>query len=193
MAIVGTSLGLVSAVGLLFVSSELSDRQEVRFAAAQQEARLAAAQQEARLAAARQEAADARTLADNLQIRLQPRTVTLEQRAAFLAAVAAIPKGKLGVYSFMNADPGTVQYANQIREMVVAAGFDSGIMVGMSMGGSLPVGAAIAVHSEASQPPFAGPVQHAFKVAGIPLAGIVDLSLPVDEVRVIVGLKPEAK
>lgn len=176
IAIVGTSFGLLSALDLFFVTSELSSRQEKRLTAAQQDA------------------ANAHKLADSVQARLQPRTITPEQRATFLAGMKDVPKGKLGVYSFMNADSGTVQFANQIREMIVAAGFDSGIMVGMSMGGGpIPVGAAIAVHDGASQPAFARPVQHAFDAAGIPLAGIVDQSIPAHEVRVIVGLKPDTK
>jgi hypothetical protein len=176
IAIIGTSFGLLSAVGLFFVTSELSSRQEKRLAAAQQDA------------------SNAHKLADSVQTRLQPRAVTQEQRAKFLAAVKDIPKGKLSVYSFMNADPGTIQYANQIRDMIVAAGFESGVMVGMSMGGGpIPVGAAIAVKDDASQPPFAGPVQRALSDAGIPLSGIVDPSLPADEVKIIVGLKPDSQ
>jgi len=135
---------------------------------------------------------DARTRARNAEERLTPRSVSQSQRAKFIEAVKNVPKGKLSVYSFMSADPGTIQYANQVRDMVVAAGFDSGIMVGMSIGGGqIPVGAAIAVKDAKSQPAFAGDVQRAFAEAGIPLGGMIDATVPTDEVKIVIGLKPE--
>jgi hypothetical protein len=127
-----------------------------------------------------------------LEERQTPRTISESQRTRFIEALKAAPKGKVSVWSFMNADPGTIQYANQVRDMVVAAGFDSGIMVGMSMGGGpIPVGSGIAVRAETNQPPFAGAVQRAFADVDIPLQGVVDHKVPSDEVRVIIGLKPE--
>ena len=135
---------------------------------------------------------EARSLAKKLEERQTPRSISVEQRKKFIEALAAVPKGKIAVHSFMNADPGTIQYANQVRELVIAAGFDSGVMVGMSLGGGpIPVGAGIAVKDPNAPPPFAVAVQQAFADAQIPLQGLVDPSLPPDEVRVIIGLKPQ--
>ena len=135
---------------------------------------------------------EARGLAKMLEERQTPRSVSAEQRTKFVTALRNAPKGKLSVYSFMNADTGTIQYANQIREMVVAAGYDSGVMVGMSIGGGpIPVGAAIAVRDPAIPPPFAGQVQRALADSGLPMKGITDSSAHPDEVKIIIGLKPQ--
>lgn len=127
-----------------------------------------------------------------LEERQTPRTISESQRARFVELLKTAPKGKLAVLSFISADPGTILFANQVRDMIVAAGFDSGIMVGMSMGGGpIPVGAVIAVRAETNQPPFAGAVQRAFADIGIPLQGGIDPKMKDDEVIVVIGLKPE--
>jgi len=76
--------------------------------------------------------------------------------------------------------------------MVVAAGFESGLTVGMSLrAGPMPVGAAITIKDPKAAPLFASSVLRAFTESGISLDHLVNVSLPADEVRVIIGLKPK--
>ena len=92
----------------------------------------------------------------------------------------------------MTADPETIQYANQIRDMVAAAGFNTEGMVTLGiLTGPVPVGVALTIRDPSAAPLFAGPVQRAFDRIGVRLDGFVDPSVPADKVRVLIGLKPK--
>jgi hypothetical protein len=145
---------------------------------------------EAALEKLRQDTADLRRKTEMMERRAAPRVLSDEQKQRFVEFLKAAPKGKVAVYSFMSADPETIEYANKIRDMVIGAGFDSGSMVGMSLGGRVPTGVAITIKNASQQPAHAGAIQQAMALIGTPMDGLVDPSVPDGEVRIIIGLKP---
>ena len=57
-----------------------------------------------------------------LKIKLQPRTITAEQRERFVAVLKDSPKGAISLYA-QAKDIETLQYRKEIREMLEAAGY----------------------------------------------------------------------
>ena len=117
------------------------------------------------------------------------RVILREQQDAFVSSLANAPKGKAIVCIF-NQDAEIETYANQVRDMVTAAGYDSEDRVEPDIGSkSSPVGIFILIKDASAQPPFAGPLQRAFKKIGIDAQGDVDPSVPDGVVKIVVGRK----
>jgi hypothetical protein len=116
------------------------------------------------------------------------RAITPAQREKFLDAMEFSPRGKVSVNVTAGVDAGTVAYADQIREMIAAAGFDAGAVVNVGTTKQIPAGIFMIVSDP--KHPFAGALQQALGQIGVHATGLVDESVPGEEVRVEVGIKP---
>jgi hypothetical protein len=117
------------------------------------------------------------------------REITEEQRTAFINELSDAPKHALPVVVF-DKDPEIQSYADQIRVMLVLAGYDCGPAVKTDLASSVsPVGLMIVVKDPARAPSFAGAIQNAFKAIGITALGAKDEDFGVDQVAVVVGRK----
>lgn len=134
IAIVGTSLGLLSAIGTHLARREIGHRQSQR--EAEKEKRLADAearvvQQTEKLAgaakqleAAHAEAATARELAERLREKSQPRQLTGPQISAIKSLGGEFPKGTRVDLGFRSDDPEAFDFAMQFVNALSAEGFD---------------------------------------------------------------------
>ena len=132
--------------------------------------------------------AEARSRADESLDRLRPRSITQEQRAAFLAATAKQPKGAVTVIPVMgNAE--AEQYARQLADLLRAGGY------GVEAGGMLPmdntpVGLGLTVRRGETYPHHADALQTALTKVGIPVGrGFNGLQSP-NVLGLVVGTKP---
>jgi hypothetical protein len=117
-----------------------------------------------------------------------PRSITAAQRAKFIDLLEFSPKGPVRVNVMSGVDAETTAYARQIHEMVASAGYEAGDAIGVKAGGQIPEGVFMVVGH--TKHPFAGAMQQAFSMIGINATGLIDDSIPGDEVRVEVGQKP---
>jgi hypothetical protein len=114
------------------------------------------------------------------------RRIKTEDRLKFIQLLKNVPnKGKVGVFITEGCGDETTKYAQDIREMVVAAGFDSGNHCGVKTGPLLS-GIYICVHSHDAQPPFSGPIQKAFYAIGISAIGQYSADVPTNTMRIYV-------
>lgn len=128
---------------------------------------------------------------DQIESKQKPRTISVERKIEFIDSLRDAPKGTVEIYSFGNADPETISFANILRDMVTSAGYDTGKMVGLLFGGqTIPKGFAMFIKDEQNQPAHGGPIQKAFWKIGFQLEAGIDQSINTDEVRIIVGVKP---
>ena len=116
------------------------------------------------------------------------RRITMEERAKFIAQLEFAAKGKVQVRINSGVDAETFAFANQLHEMVAVAGYDDGAAVEVGSGGQVPQGVFMTVGHE--HHPFAGAIQQALAGIGIGATGLIDNSIPGDEVRIDVGTKP---
>ena len=123
-----------------------------------------------------------------LEQQLHTRVITPAQRAKFIDALEFSPKGKVSVNVTAGVDAGTIAYAEQIREMIAAAGFDAGAVVNVGTTKQIPAGLFMIVSD--LKHPFAGALQQAFSQIEVHATGLVDEAVPGEEVRVEVGIKP---
>ena len=134
IAIVGTSLGLLSAVATHIARREISQRQsakdaikEERLAEAErrvveQTAKLAGSAE--KLAAAQAEAAKARELAEKLKEQASPRHLSPAQITAIKTAIDGVPSGTRIDLGFRGDDPEGFDFSMQIVDMLTQANFD---------------------------------------------------------------------
>ena len=120
-----------------------------------------------RLAEAQKVAEEARALVKRMEDKQSQRVITPAQKAAFIAATARTPKGSIAVEILMGG-PECHEYANQIRDMVVAAGFDSGSEVQQGLSG-LPAAKGVIVWARDATklPPFTSEVLNALVAIGL--------------------------
>jgi len=124
----------------------------------------------------------------NLEEQLRPRVITSAQCEKFVELLQHDPKGKILVFVY-NQDSEILNYANQIRDMVIAAGYDSEKNVAMSFGSQSPVGIIMIMKDRNAQPPFTGSVQKAFQGIGIKPQGAIDSETPDGAIIIVVGRK----
>lgn len=126
-----------------------------------------------------------------LEARMQDRTITDENRGKFIKLLQYTPKGSVAVF-FNGASGGDAQnYAEQIREMIGSAGFDVGSSCSMVWtSGQIPKEVGIGVNNETNRPPFAGPIQQALRAIGIDAVGYYDRAIGTNIVKIYVGDKP---
>ena len=146
-----------------------------------------------KLAEAQKAAANAATQIKELQERQHQRTISPSQKEAFVAAAAKMKKGKIAVEIFLGG-PECLEYATQIREMLVAAGFDCGSQVGQSLSG-LPLGKGLIVWARdgTKLPSFTAEFLNALVAIGLSLKTHSDPEnprIPVDGLLITVGEAP---
>ncbi len=149
-AIIGTALGLVSAIGLIFVRKETSIRQATQLARAQQEATAA------------------RQTADALRERMQPRQLTAQQQAKLVQLLKSVPKGPVTLMA-IKMDREATAFANQLGDALSTAGFTV-----QPYGGPLILtmspGVWLAFKSQTEQPPYTDLLRTALEAVGIKCA-----------------------
>lgn len=139
----------------------------------------------------RQDTITLRERTEKIERQSAPRRIIERQRDAFANSLKNIEKGKVVVHCFMNAGSEANQYANEIRDMLVNAGFDCGKMVAMSLGGAAPKGLFLSVKNKDKYPVFVDPMVLAFQAIGISFQLVINDSIGEDEFEITVGLKPE--
>lgn len=158
------------------------------------------AKEQTKLASEQGKTAKAQRAADEAQLALKkhleeeierrkPRQITLQQRARLVEILSAGPKGSVDIECVLGDGEG-LAFANQIDEVLKAAGWTT---TGVSQGvftPTNPAGAGILVHSGRTAPPYAGALQHAFGSVGLPLGGLEQGQLPEGKVQILVGVKP---
>jgi hypothetical protein len=126
-----------------------------------------------------------------LQERLKPRTVTPEQRDAFVKALSGVPRGKVNI-SVITGDPEAFTFASQLFEILGSIGFDVGPQMGsMTLFGKPPVGITASIASQSSAPAFAEPLLDALKLLDPNTEGSLGGAPGAeDSVAILVGTKP---
>lgn len=124
---------------------------------------------------------------------LSYRTVTSDQRRAFIDATKDLPKGRLFVIAVMG-DTESYKYAEAINEMLFAAGYEPTKQVSTvgSFGGPT-TGITAGIESEDNKPTFAEPLILALQGAGFPVQPIIvsgAASRGPEYVHITVGSKP---
>ena len=142
------------------------------------------------VAALNDEAAKARLRVAELETKLRHRQIRSEDRQKFVALLANAPKGKVEVTFSMGAGDEIADYAEQIRRMIGAAGYDVGRACGFVQA-PIPKVMGIGVWNATNQPPFAGQMQAALKAIGIDTIGYVNSRLRTNQVQVFVGGKAD--
>jgi len=169
IAIIGTGLGLLSGIGLVFIRKEISDRQAMH------------------LSAALKESANAKSLASSLQRAMQPRHLSSEQRLALLARLKTAPKGTITLMA-IKMDNEATAFANEVGAMLRDAGFTvtpySGPLIL-----SMSPGIWLSVHSVDNPPLHAHPLQEAFRAVGMPC--VLGPNPEVPQLSVLLGIGPK--
>ena len=195
IAIVGTALGLLSAVATLLARQESGVRQSTK--ESQRTARIQAAEAalestKERLSEARTEAKSARELATKAETASKPRRLTDEQKALLAESLMAIDaKPKI----FMCAgvfDPESVAFGEDIERSLVGAGFEVRFPKGLDDSSSLvvsPTGLHIVLKDPTAPNPTARKIQKCFIAAGINLLAIhsEEEDFPADRIEIAVG------
>jgi Flp pilus assembly protein TadB len=148
---------------------------------------------EKKLAEAQKAADAASAQVKQLQEKQHQRVITPAQKAAFIAATAKTKKGKIAVEIFLGG-PECLEYATQIRDMLIAGGFDSGSQVEQSLSG-LPLGKGLIVWARDGNklPPYTAEVLNALVTIGLSLQTHSDpdnFRIPVDGLLITVGEAP---
>jgi hypothetical protein len=118
-----------------------------------------------------------------------PREITEAQRSAFIRELNDAPKRRLQVITY-EQDPEIQSYADQIRVMLVLAGYDCGTSVQTAIAPiTPPAGLLIVVKNPARAPSFAGAIQNALKSIGIDALGAKDEDFDDDQAALVVGRK----
>ena len=148
---------------------------------------------EGRLAQAQKAADDASAQVKQLEEKQRQRVITAAQKAAFITATAHTPKGPIAVEILLGG-PECLAYADQIREMVAAAGFESGAKVGQGLAGPPSAQGIIMWARDGSKlPPFTGDVLNALVAIGLDLQTHADPNnqhIPEKGLLITVGTKP---
>ena len=193
LGIAGALGVVVSLVGMHLVSVEISGRASRAVAPVEPlVASITGDQMVAAPARAEEKAPVAEKAPPKVAIALSKpvtREITEAQRTAFIDELSDSPKAPLPVI-VCEDDPEIRAYADQIRVMLVLAGYDSGAAVKMNPTTSVsPVGVTIVVKDPARAPRLAGAIQNAFSSIGIVALGAKDDDFDKDQVAVVVGRK----
>jgi hypothetical protein len=164
--VTGAVLALVGTIGVIWsggIREEYSKHKLSDNTRATATANEVAAKANERAATLEKQAADARLELEQLKERQKFREVTAEQRKTFLAMIENAPKGRATVEIFQQ-DAEITRYANQIKEMMTAGGFDTDNNVAISFGSSIdPVGVFILVKDAEKTPEFCRTAPKRFK------------------------------
>lgn len=128
-----------------------------------------------------------------LASKLSPRTLTDEQKKAFLAFVINTPKGKVSFKCIGNSKE-AFDYTTAIKDLLTTARFDVAASIPMFIStGFRATGISMSIRSAERQPAHAGDIQKGFESIGVPMPCSVDAddqSLSEDMVVIYVGAKP---
>jgi hypothetical protein len=188
LGIAGALGVVVSLVGMHLVSSEISARAGRSMVAPVEHLAASVSAVQMAAAPARVEEKAPPKVAIALSKPPVAREITEAQRAAFIDELIDAPKSALPVI-VCEQDPEILAYADQIRVMLVLAGYDAGPTVKTNPTAISPVGVSIVVKDPARAPRLAGAIQNAFKAIGIVALGAKDDYFEDDQVAVIVGRK----
>ncbi len=124
---------------------------------------------------------------------LSYRTVTAEQRQAFIKATKELPKGRLFVIA-VQGDTEAYKYAEAINEMLFAAGYEPTKQLStVGNFGGPTTGITAGIASEENKPAFSEPLILALQGAGFPVQPIIvsgAASRGPEYVHITVGSKP---
>jgi hypothetical protein len=148
---------------------------------------------EKKLAEARKAADTASAQLKEFQENEHQRVITPGQKATFIAATSKTKKGAVSVEIFLGGNE-CLKYATQIREMLTAAGFDTGSQVGQSLSG-LPLGKGLIVWARDGHklPPFTAQLLSALHAIGLQFQTHSDTDnprIPADGLLITVGEAP---
>jgi hypothetical protein len=125
-----------------------------------------------------------------LEARTKPRQISEEQRTRLMTLLrAASPKGLVGLGCVRGDAEGGV-FAEQISEVLKAAGWTTTGIVQDAYNGGNPAGLFVLVKSASTAPAHAAVLQRAFKEAGIQLPAYTKSNLGAGDVHIIIGPKP---
>lgn len=124
-----------------------------------------------------------------LQERIKPRRISMEQRTRLVEMLKQGPKGPVDIACVLGDGEG-LALAGQIDEVLKTSGWlTSGVSQGVYAGGN-PVGVGILVRDARTAPSYAAVLQRAFGSVAIPLGGAEKADLPEGKVVILVGSKP---
>jgi len=186
LGIAGALGVVVSLVGMHLVSAEISARAGRAVAPVERLAASTGNQMAAAPARAEEKAPPKVAIALSKPV---GREITEAQRTTFIDELSDAPKAPLPVI-ICEDNPEIRSYADQIRVMLVLAGYDAGEAVKTNPTTSVsPVGVTIVVKDPARAPRVAGAIQNAFNSIGIVALGAKDDNFAVNQVAVVVGRK----
>jgi hypothetical protein len=149
---------------------------------AQQKVEVTLAQEQTRAAKAEKDLLE-------LQRRIQPRTLSTEQKSRLGLLLSSSVKAKVQVWTLMGDDEAR-DFAQEIIDVFNASGWPpiQGMNLRMSTRTS-PVGMVMGIHDSANVPPSAVAIQQAFFAVGLSMPGIIDSHVPAGEIQIMVGRK----
>jgi len=138
----------------------------------------------------RERAAEAEMKLFQLQEKTKPRQISEEQRTRLMTLLsAASPKGLVGLGCVRgDAEGGTL--AEQIDEVLKAAGWPTTGISQATYDGGNPTGLFVLVKSASTATARATVLKRVFSKAGIQLPAYTKSNLGTDDVHIIVGTKP---
>lgn len=200
IAIIGTSLGLLSAIATHIARREISQRQSARDAVKEQ--RLAEAEKRVveqteklagsaeKLASAQAEAAAARELAEKLKEQSKPRHLSPAQITAIKTSVEGVPSRTRIDLGFRGDDPEGFDFSMQLVNVLTEAGFDVHWNSMMLM--TIPKG--IHLNTGYSSGPLITVIRHALEAANLRYTfGTVSgkpNEAPMTDILLLIGSKP---
>lgn len=135
----------------------------------------------------RERAAQAELALLELKKRVEPRTLTADQRSSLVTALKQVQTRGPVKISFTIGDGEALAFADQVRSVLVASGWNASEPAPNSLSGS---GIALRVKSAKSAPNYAAPLQRAFELAGVALIGVESPEMDANTVQVLVLSKP---
>ena len=124
------------------------------------------------------------------QERTKPRQISEEQRTRLVTLLSgASPKGLVGL-GCVRGDAEGWTLAEQIDEVLKAAGWTTTGIAQATYDGGKPTGLFVLVKSASTAPAHATVLQRVFNEAGIQLPAYTKSNLGTDDVHIIIGTKP---
>ncbi len=122
-----------------------------------------------------------------LEKQIAPRTITVDQRQSLIGILKAAKNATIKMRA-TNSTPESTQFAEQIRDMFVAAGWNAPpVFLNMVVGIAIPPGIQIVVNDNKSTLGIL--IQTAFRSVGIDTPGSIQPNIPPDTVIMVIGQK----
>jgi hypothetical protein len=195
LIVAGALIGLLGAFGATWAGGardRFADRRLSDNTTSTAKANETAAIANERAASLEKEAAAARLELEQIKERQRPRSITPEQREAFIQLLSPIEKGKV-TFKVNAGDNEALDFAVAIQEMVKSAGCEViGEMLRFISTGRAMSGIELKIKNKAAPPVHASNIQKAFEAIGIacPASGeAANDPLPEDTVAIYVAGK----